>query len=70
VRPVPVEVGDVLPEHTDEPPLTEDEQLIEAFTTHAPEEALAQGIRPWRTPLAAATCANTAPYLRSLSRMR
>jgi hypothetical protein len=49
VWPVPAEVGDVLAEHTAEVPLAEDKQIIEAFTAYAAQEALAEGIRTWRS---------------------
>src|SRR5438874_1569454 len=48
VRPRPVEVGGVLPEHAAEVALPQDEDVIEALAPDAAEEALAQRIRPRR----------------------
>src|SRR2546423_10987938 len=45
VRARPVEVRGVLAEHAGELPLAEDEQVVEAFAAHAPEEALARRVR-------------------------
>jgi len=48
VRPRPVEIRDVLAEHAGELPFPEDEEVIEALAAHAPQEALAHGVGPWR----------------------
>jgi len=37
VRPVPVEVGDILPEHAAKVALAEDEQVVDALAAHAPQ---------------------------------
>ncbi len=46
VWPRAVEVGDVFAQHTGEVPLAEDERVIQAFATHAAQEALAGRVRP------------------------
>src|SRR5437660_9339546 len=45
VRPRPVEVGNVLAEHTGEVALAEDEQVVQALTSHAAQEPFAGSIR-------------------------
>jgi hypothetical protein len=49
VRPVTVELALVLPQHAPQMALTQDQDVVEAFPPHAPEEALAEGVLPWRT---------------------
>ncbi len=44
--PRPIEVRDVLAQHAGEVPLAEDEQVIQAFATHAAQEALARRVGP------------------------
>ena len=46
VRPRGGEVGDVLPQHASQVRLAQDEDVVEAPAPHAPEEALAGGVRP------------------------
>jgi len=45
VRPIAVEVRDVLPEHAGEVALAEDQHVVEALAAHAPQEALAGRVR-------------------------
>ncbi len=42
-----VEVGDIGIEHALELPLMQDQQVVEAFLSDTPHEALADGIGPW-----------------------
>ncbi len=42
-----IKVNGILFEHTVQVLFTEDEQVIQAFTAHAPQQPLADGIRPW-----------------------
>ena len=70
VRPRPNVVGDVLAQHAGEVALPEDQHVVQAFAAHAAQAALAHGMRRTAIPLAAATDANAAPYLPSLSRIR
>jgi hypothetical protein len=44
----PIEVGHILIEHTLELFLVEDQEVIEAFTTHTAEKAFTDGIGSWR----------------------
>ena len=43
---VPVAIRDVLPEHATESALAQNEQLVEALTPSAAQEALAGGVLP------------------------
>ncbi len=47
VRPRGVAVRHVLPQHTPQLPLTQDEDVIQALAPHTAEEPLAGGVRPW-----------------------
>ena len=46
MRPRPVEVRHILLEHAPQMSFTHDEQVIEAFASNAPQQPLANGIRP------------------------
>jgi len=46
VRPRPVEVADVLGQHTPEVSLAEDQPVIDALPPDAAQEALADGVGP------------------------
>jgi len=48
VRPRAVAVRRVLAEHAGQLPRAEDEHVVEARATHAPEESCAHGMRLWR----------------------
>src|SRR5450755_1598565 len=48
MRPRTIEVANVLGKHREQVALAQDDHVIETFTPHATEEALACGIHVWR----------------------
>ena len=47
MRPRIVELRNIFVDHATQLPLSEKREVIETFPTHAPDEAIADGIRAW-----------------------